>query len=36
MSYDQVYSHAHKIIKRSRELTQMMMDQDFIQKAEEF
>jgi malate dehydrogenase (oxaloacetate-decarboxylating) len=35
MSYDQVYSHAHKIIKRSRELTQMMMDQDFIQKSED-
>jgi len=33
MSYDELYSNAHKIIKRSRELTQMMMKEGFIEKA---
>ncbi len=35
MSYDELYQHAHHIIKRSRELTQMMMDEGFIEKAPE-
>ena len=30
MSYDELYNHAHEIIKRSRDLTQMMMEQNFI------
>jgi malate dehydrogenase (oxaloacetate-decarboxylating) len=35
MSYDEVYAHAHKIIKRSRDLTRLMMEQDFIEEAPE-
>jgi malate dehydrogenase (oxaloacetate-decarboxylating) len=35
MSYDEVYAHAHKIIKRSRDLTHMMMEQGFIEEAPE-
>jgi len=35
MSYDEVYNHAHKIIKLSRELTRMMMEQGFIEEAPE-
>ena len=30
MSYDELYNNAHEIIKRSRDLTQMMMEQNFI------
>jgi len=32
-SYDELYEHAHQIIKRSRELTQLMMREDFIAEA---
>ncbi len=35
LSYDELYNMAHKIIKRSRELTQMMMEQHFIEMPEE-
>ncbi len=35
MSYEEAYTHAHKIIKRSRELTQMMMREGFIPEAPE-
>jgi malate dehydrogenase (oxaloacetate-decarboxylating) len=35
MTYDELFSHAHKIIKRSRDLTQMMMEQHFIPEAPE-
>jgi len=35
LSYDELYAHAHKIIKRSRDLTHMMMEQDFIKEAPE-
>lgn len=35
MTYDELYEHAHKIIKRSRDLTTMMMREGFIAKAEE-
>lgn len=35
MDYDELYQHAHQIIKRSRELTQRMMDEGFIEKAPE-
>lgn len=35
MTYDEIYQHAHKIIKRSRDLTTMMMREGFIEKAEE-
>lgn len=31
MTYDELYAHAHKVIKRSRELTQMMMKEHFIE-----
>ena len=27
------YAHAHKMIKRSRDLTQMMMEEHFIETA---
>jgi len=30
LSYDELYNHAHEIIKRSRDLTQMMMRENFI------
>jgi malate dehydrogenase (oxaloacetate-decarboxylating) len=30
MSYDELYSHAREIIKRSRDLTHVMMEQNFI------
>jgi len=33
MSYDELYEHAHRIIKRSRDLTHSMMDQKFIEDA---
>ena len=33
MSYDELLQNAYKIIGRSRKLTQMMMDQDFIAEA---
>ena len=32
-SYDELMAHAQKIIKRSRSLTKMMMEQEFIPKA---
>jgi malate dehydrogenase (oxaloacetate-decarboxylating) len=35
MSYDECYAHAREIIKRSRDLTHMMMEQNFIQLAPE-
>jgi malate dehydrogenase (oxaloacetate-decarboxylating) len=35
MSYDELYNHAHEIIKRSRDLTKMMMEQNFIPPAPE-
>jgi len=35
LSYDELYTQARKIIKRSRDLTQMMMEQDFIPEAPE-
>jgi len=35
LSYDEVYDHAHKVIKRSRELTQTMMRDGFIPEAPE-
>ncbi len=33
LSYDELYQHAHKIIKRSRDLTNKMMEQNFIEDA---
>ena len=30
LGYDELYNHAHEIIKRSRDLTQMMMRENFI------
>lgn len=33
MTYDELYQHAHKIIKRSRDLTHMMMEEGFIAEA---
>jgi malate dehydrogenase (oxaloacetate-decarboxylating) len=35
MTYEEAYNHAHKIIKRSRELTRMMMQEGFIEIPEE-
>jgi malate dehydrogenase (oxaloacetate-decarboxylating) len=35
LSYDELFAHARKIIKRSRDLTHMMMEQDFIPEAPE-
>jgi len=35
LSYDELYQHAHQMIKRSRELTQMMMREKFIAEAPE-
>jgi len=35
MTYDELFAHAHKIIKRSRDLTHMMMEQNFIPAAPE-
>ncbi|MDI6696731.1 MAG: NADP-dependent malic enzyme [Anaerolineales bacterium] len=35
MTYEEEYNHAHKIIKRSRELTRMMMQEGFIEVPEE-
>jgi len=35
MGYDELYNNAVNIIKRSRDLTQMMMEEAFIQKAPE-
>ncbi len=35
LSYDELYDQAHRIIKRSRELTHTMMDQGFIKTAPE-
>jgi malate dehydrogenase (oxaloacetate-decarboxylating) len=32
LTYEETYSQAHKIIKRSRDLTHMMMEKDFIEK----
>ena len=33
MSYEELYEHAHRIIKRSRDLTHNMMDEKFIEDA---
>jgi malate dehydrogenase (oxaloacetate-decarboxylating) len=33
LTYEQLYEHAHQIIKRSRDLTQTMMEQKFIADA---
>jgi malate dehydrogenase (oxaloacetate-decarboxylating) len=33
LSYDELFDHAHRIIKRSRDLTHTMMDQKFIADA---
>ena len=33
MSYDELFDHAHRIIKRSRDLTHNMMDEKFIEDA---
>ncbi len=35
MSYDELFNHALKIIKRSRDLTKSMMEQGFIELAQE-
>jgi len=35
MSYDELYNHAHKIIKRSRDMTHRLMEEGFIEKAPE-
>ena len=35
MSYDQLYAHAHKVIKRSRDMTHRMMEEGFIEMPEE-
>ncbi|HZD58283.1 MAG TPA: hypothetical protein VE136_16245, partial [Anaerolineales bacterium] len=35
MSYDELFENATSIIRRSRELTQTMMAEDFIAKAPE-
>jgi malate dehydrogenase (oxaloacetate-decarboxylating) len=35
LSYDELYASAHKIIKRSRNLTKRMMEENFIEKAPE-
>ncbi len=35
LSYDELFAQARKIIKRSRDLTHMMMEQDFIPEAPE-
>ena len=35
MTYEQEFENATKIIRRSRQLTQMMMDQGFIPEAPE-
>ena len=32
-SYDELFDHARKIIKRSRDLTQLMMEKDYIPEA---
>ena len=33
LSYEELYEHAHRIIKRSRDLTHNMMDEKFIEDA---
>lgn len=33
LSYDELFEHAHRIIKRSRDLTHNMMDEKFIEDA---
>lgn len=35
MSHDELYAHAHKIIKRSRDMTHRMMEENFIEIPEE-
>jgi malate dehydrogenase (oxaloacetate-decarboxylating) len=35
MSYDELFAHAHKVIKRSRDLTNRMMEENFIEMPEE-
>lgn len=35
LTYDELYNHAHKIIKRSRDLTHTMMNEGFIENPPE-
>jgi malate dehydrogenase (oxaloacetate-decarboxylating) len=35
MSYDELYAHAHKVIKRSRDMTTKMMEENFIEMPKE-
>jgi malate dehydrogenase (oxaloacetate-decarboxylating) len=35
LSYDELYAHAHKIIKRSRDMTHRLMEEGFIEQAPE-
>jgi malate dehydrogenase (oxaloacetate-decarboxylating) len=35
LSYDELYTHAHKIIKRSRDMTHRLMEEGFIEQAPE-
>ncbi|OGO35958.1 MAG: malate dehydrogenase [Chloroflexi bacterium RBG_16_57_11] len=35
MSYDELYAHAHKVIKRSRDMTHRLMEEGFIEQAPE-
>lgn len=35
MTYDELYNHAHKIIKRSRDMTHRLMEEGFIEQAPE-
>jgi malate dehydrogenase (oxaloacetate-decarboxylating) len=35
MSYDELYAHAHKVIKRSRDMTHRLMEEGFIEPAPE-
>jgi malate dehydrogenase (oxaloacetate-decarboxylating) len=35
MSYDELYAHAHKIIKRSRDMTHRLMEEGLIEQAPE-
>lgn len=35
MGYDELFNHAHNIIKRSRDMTQLLMEENFIEIPEE-
>jgi malate dehydrogenase (oxaloacetate-decarboxylating) len=35
LSYDELYAHAHKVIKRSRDMTHRLMEEGFIEQAPE-